>query len=136
MVLGRKNTTSSSSIHPDPYRSNISFQGKEHYIEVLSKSDEDMVEDVDMDDGEYEIDKEEEHLPQTNKKIAVLNRVPQFHTLRLKGVLQGQIITVVVDGGSTHNFIDATLVKKREIPTESFEGFIVVIPVNHTMECN
>ena len=111
-------------------------KGKAHYIEVFSESDEDMVEDVDMDDGEYEIDKEEEHLPQTNKKIAVLNRVPRFHTLRLKGVLQGQIITVVVDGGSTHNFIDAALVKKREIPTESFEGFIVVILGNHTMECN
>ena len=56
--------------------------------------------------------------------------------MRLKGVLQGQRITTLADGGSTHNFIDAALVEKRKLPTESFEGFIVVIPGNHTMECN
>ena len=66
----------------------------------------------------------------------MLNGVPQFHTLRLKGVLQGQRITNLVDGGVTHNFIDATLVDKRKLLTEYFEGFIVVIPGNHTMECN
>ena len=50
--------------------------------------------------------------------------------------MQGQRITVLVDGGATHNFINAALVEKRKLPTESFEGFIVVILGNHTMECN
>ena len=95
-----------------------------------------MVEEVEMDDGEYEIDEEEEKLPQPSIKIAVLNGVPWYHTLRLKGVLQGQRITVLVDVGATHNFIDASLLEKKNMPTESSEGFTMVIPGNHTMEFN
>ena len=86
--------------------------------------------------GEYETIEEEEKLPQTSSKIAVLIGVPLFHTLRLKGILEGQRITILVDGGATHNFIDSTLLEKRKLPTESFEGFTVIIPRNHTMECN
>ena len=111
-------------------------KGKAHYIEVFFESDEKMVEEAEMVDGEYETTKEEEQIPQTNNKIAVLNGVPWFQTLRLKGVSQGQIITVLVDGGATHNFIDESLVEKRKLPTNSFEGFTMVIPGNHTMECN
>ena len=112
------------------------MKGKAHYIEVFSESDEDMVKEDEMADGEYEISEEEEHLPQISSKITVLNGVPWFHTLRLKVVLQGQRITVLVDGGATHNFIDASLVEKRKISIESFEIFIVVILRIHTMECN
>ena len=54
----------------------------------------------------------------------------------MKKVLQGQRITVLVDGGFTHNFIDASLVEKRNQVNESFEGFTLVVPGNHTMECN
>ena len=72
-------------------------KGKAHYIEVFSKSDEEMVEEDEKEDGEYETAKEEEQLPQTNSKIAVLNGVPRFHTFRLKGVLQGHRIIVLVD---------------------------------------
>ena len=89
-----------------------------------------------MGDGEYEMGKEEEQPHQTNSKIFVLSGLPRFHTLRLKGVLQGQKITVLVDGGTTHNFIDSSLVERRKIPTETFEKFTMVIPGNHTMECN
>ena len=47
-----------------------------------------------------------------------------------------QKITVLVDGGATHNFIDSSLVERRRLLIESFEGFTVVIPGNNTMECN
>ena len=89
-----------------------------------------------MEDGECETTEEDERIPQTSSKIAILNGVPRFHTLRLKGVLQGDRITALVDGGGTHNFIHASLVEKRKFPTDSFEGFIMIIPRNHTMECN
>ena len=94
------------------------------------------MEEAEMGDGEYETTEEEDILPQTNNTIVVHNGVPRFHTLRLKGVLQGQIIIVLVDGGSTHNFIDAYLVEKRKLPTESIEGFIVFILGNDNVECN
>ena len=89
-----------------------------------------------MADGDYEIVEEEGEPHRTSSKIDVLSGVPQFHTLRLKGVLQGKKITVLVDGGATHNFIDSTLVERIKIHIEPFEGFNVVILGNHTMECN
>ena len=89
-----------------------------------------------MYEGEYEMSEEEEKPHQTSSKITVLSGVPRFHTLRMKGLLQGQKITVLVDGSSTHNFIDSALVERRKLPTNPFEGFTLVIPGNHTLECN
>ena len=67
-----------------------------------------------MGDGEYETAEEEEQPHQTSNKICVLNGVPWFNTLRMKGVLQGNNITVLVDGGATHNFIDSSLVERKK----------------------
>ena len=61
-----------------------------------------MVEEDDMVDGEYETTEEEDQPHQTNIKIFVLSGVPWFHTLRLKGVLQGHKITILVGGGGEH----------------------------------
>ena len=37
---------------------------------------------------------------------------------------------------STHNFIDAEMVEKINIPSEPFDGFKFVIPGHNTMQCN
>lgn len=42
---------------------------------------------------------------------------------------------MLVDSGPTHNFIDAQLVERRGIPTESFDGFSVLVPRDWTMQC-
>jgi len=34
---------------------------------------------------------------------------------------------VLIDNGETYNFIDSTMVTRRGIPMEDFEGFIVVV---------
>jgi hypothetical protein len=49
---------------------------------------------------------------------ATLSRVPTYNTLRLKGIVQGQRMTALVDGGGTHNFIDVSLVARRGLRTE------------------
>jgi hypothetical protein len=41
----------------------------------------------------------------------------------------------LIDGGATHNFIDAALVTRRQIPTEEFEGFEVVVANGYNMTC-
>ena len=66
----------------------------------------------------------------------MLSGVPRFHTLRVRGVVQDHRVGVLIDGGATHNFIDAAWVAKRGIPTEKFEGFIVAVAGNSSMECN
>ena len=46
-----------------------------------------MVEEYELAPREYETTEEGEKPPRTNNTIVVLNGVPHFHTLRLKGVL-------------------------------------------------
>ena len=66
----------------------------------------------------------------------MLSRVPRFHTLRVRGIVQGHRVGALIDGGETHNFIDAAWVAKRGISTEKFEGFTVVVAGNTSMERN
>ena len=61
--------------------------------------------------------------------------MPRFHTLRLKGNIQGQKVTILVDGGATHNFIYATLVERRKLQVETFDGFTVIILGKNSMDC-
>jgi hypothetical protein len=44
-------------------------------------------------------------------------------------------MTALVDGGATHNFIDASLVARRGLRTEEFEGFHVAVADGYTMTC-
>jgi hypothetical protein len=67
--------------------------------------------------------------------IATLSGVPRYNTLRLKGLVQGQRMTTLVDGGATHNFIDASLVARRGLRTKEFEGFHVAVADGYTMTC-
>ena len=54
--------------------------------------------------------------------------VLKYLTLRVHGTVRGQRVSVLVDSGATHNFIDAQLVERRGIQTESFDGFSVLVP--------
>jgi hypothetical protein len=42
---------------------------------------------------------------------------------------------VLIDSGESRNFIDAALVDMREILTDDFKGFTVIIPRGYKMEC-
>ena len=55
--------------------------------------------------------------------------------MRLKGNIQGQKVTVLVDGGATHKFIDAALVERINLQAETFDDFTVIIPGNNSMDC-
>jgi hypothetical protein len=41
----------------------------------------------------------------------------------------------LIDGGATHNFIDASLVSRQALQKEEFEGFDVAVPDDHIVEC-
>jgi hypothetical protein len=68
--------------------------------------------------------------------LASIREVPKFNTFRMRGVLQGQRVSVLIDGGASHNFIDAALLKRRHIPTVEFEGFNVEVAGGSTMPYN
>jgi hypothetical protein len=54
----------------------------------------------------------------------------------MRGVLQGQRVSVLIDGGASHNFIDSALLQRRNIPIVEFEGFKVEVAGGTTMPCN
>jgi hypothetical protein len=66
--------------------------------------------------------------------IATLFGVPRYDTLRIRGIIQEQWEITLIDGGATHNFIDASLVSRRALQTEEFEGFDVAVVDGHTVE--
>jgi len=41
----------------------------------------------------------------------------------------------LIDGGATHNFIDATLVAKRGLSTKEFEGLDVIVVYGYNLDC-
>jgi len=108
-------------------------KGKVHYIEVISYSDGE-VEVGQAHGSQHRITNDEKpHMEAKGGVIATLSGVPRFHTFMIHGVLQGQRVTILVGGGETHNFIDSTLVARRGIPIEEFEGFSVLVVDGYNM---
>eukprot|EP00253_Pinus_taeda_P003165 PITA_03165 len=118
---------------------------KAHFIEVFSESSG---EEEDEDD----VEAEDSHAIQgplpppppatsgasfapTGGALATLRGVPKYLMLRVRGTVRGQRVSVLVDSGATHNFIDAQMVEWRGIQTESFDGFSVLVPGDQTMTC-
>jgi hypothetical protein len=92
--------------------------GRAHYIEVFSDSDrEDEVEqDCGGTDGESSGDRGPPPPPppqggasiaSSGGFLASLCGIPKFLTLRIRGTVHGHRVSVLVDSGDTHNFIDA-----------------------------
>jgi hypothetical protein len=67
--------------------------------------------------------------------IATLSSVPRYDTLRIRWIIQGQRAITLINGGATHNFINASLVSRRVLQTKEFEGFDVAVADGHTVEC-
>jgi hypothetical protein len=88
------------------------------------------------------LEEKEEEVPELDcaagekATLASISGVPKFNTFRMRGVLQGQRVSVLIDGGASHNFINATLLKRRHIPTVEFEGFKVEVVGGSIMPCN
>jgi hypothetical protein len=75
-------------------------------------------------------------VPAKGGVIETLSRVPRDETIRIKGLIQERRhVTTLVDGGAIHNFIDATLVSRRGLQTEEFEGFTVAVADGYTVTC-
>jgi hypothetical protein len=67
--------------------------------------------------------------------IETLSGVLGYDTLRIRGIIQGQRKISLIDGGATHNFINASLLSIWALQTEEFEGFDVAVEDGHTVEC-
>ncbi|KAF7831730.1 Retrovirus-related Pol polyprotein [Senna tora] len=62
----------------------------------------------------------------------------QFHpsTLRVSGKLNKQLVHILFDNGSTHNFVKANVAAKLKIPTEAIRPFKVQTGSGAYLECS
>jgi hypothetical protein len=123
-------------------------KGKAHYIEVISDDEEEEyfghIQNMEANPPRMDsIENEEEEEASINlaaeKKVTIasISGVPKFNTFRMRGVLKGQKVSVLIDGGDSHNFIDSNLLKRRHIPRVYFEGFHVLeVAGGRTMPCD
>ena len=91
--------------------------GKAHFIEVFSESSREEDEEDDVEAGGSHA--AQDHLPPpppaaggatfvpTGGALVALRGVPKYLTLCVQGTVCGQRVSVLVDSGATHNFIDA-----------------------------
>jgi hypothetical protein len=93
---------------------------------------------MEADTTENVEDEDASHNLATYEKItlASISGVPKFNTFMMRGVLQGHKVSVLIDGGASHNFIDSALLQRRHIPTIEFEGFRVEVEGGRTMPCD
>ncbi|GKE50017.1 putative nucleotidyltransferase, ribonuclease H [Tanacetum coccineum] len=70
--------------------------------------------EVEDEDEAYEENKEDEEdkLPQIS--IHALTGLPSYSTMRIKGAMGNRQLHILVDSGSTHNFIDVKLARKLQ----------------------
>ncbi|KAJ0084419.1 hypothetical protein Patl1_29967 [Pistacia atlantica] len=57
-------------------------------------------------------------------------------TIRMSGRLQGQQVEVLIDGGSTHNFIQERVAIHLGLPIVAFTNFTVIIGNGDHMCCS
>jgi hypothetical protein len=116
-------------------------RGQVPYIEVTSdnEEEEEMGQIQNIEDKTIEV-VEEEITGQEGQycmaTLASISGLPKYNTFWMRGVLQGQKVSILIDGGASHNFIDSALLKRRHIPIVNFEGFKVEVVGGSTIACD
>eukprot|EP00253_Pinus_taeda_P030836 PITA_30836 len=102
-------------LHKTPYvtndRTNSQFKGKATKQE--EEPSEDSSDKEENEENENPSPKSEDEMPRIS--IAAIIRIAQPQTLKLKGYIKNQSVIVMVDSGSTHNFVDANVAKRLNI---------------------
>jgi hypothetical protein len=89
--------------------------GQVNYIEVTLDNEEEedygQIQNIEAEtsDTTEEEDPKLYSVTGENATLASISGVPKFNTFRMRGVLQGQRVSVLIDGGASHNFVDAAL---------------------------
>lgn len=77
-----------------------------------SDNDESNVKEIE-DSPEFSLELDDENIPQVS--LSTMTGISQPETLKLKGHIKKNNVMVLIDTGSTHNFLDSTMVKRLNI---------------------
>jgi len=85
---------------------------------------------------DYEVEESShEHVIGGGGTLATLSSKPQFLTIKVSRKVEGEKIVVLIDGGTTHNFIDESFVDNKRIKNEPFAGFNVATSKGDISPC-
>lgn len=82
-------------------------------------------------------DEESEHEVDIEPLISVnaLSGNQNFQTMRVQGKVKDKLFHILVDSGSTHNFLDPTLAKKLGCNIESIPSQAVAVADGNHLQC-
>lgn len=101
-------------------------------IEVLGKEEEEDLELVETFDGKLEFELEEA-FPQIS--IYAMCGNSGFHAIRVNGHFEKKTRHILIDSGSTHNFLDEQLAKRMGCKLQRIEGQSFAIADGNMMHC-
>jgi len=89
---------------------------------------------------ELQVDDTVEELPDTEPILKIsfhaISRTNHPQTIRVIGKLKSQDITVLIDGGSTHNFLDQSVVSRLGLPMMREKKFQVMVANHEKIACS
>nr|GEU64501.1 hypothetical protein [Tanacetum cinerariifolium] len=118
-LFPKPNTPVNTSVNA-PYAPGHKYAGQQFSL-VLVPDEEDCFEDC-LEEDSIEVSQE---MPQIS--LHAINEVQNYRTLRVKGTVGKHTIHILVDYGSTHNFVDVVVAKKLGCPIRS------ICPLSVTM---
>lgn len=109
-------------------------KGQIHYIEVVS--------DEEMQSDEVEPEKEVEEMEHEHQAkgysrgtLAALTWTPLYNVFRIRGILKGWKVTILINSGATYNYINEEVVNRLGLKAEEFEGFDVKFASGTILPC-
>lgn len=96
------------------------------------------MEELEVGPEEEELEAEVEFLGEektTSSTLAALLGAPQHHPFRVRVVLKGQKVILLIYSGATHNFINESLVRRRGVHAKELQGFDATMVDGNTIPC-
>lgn len=84
--------------------------------------EEEETEIVEEEDGENGIEEDAVHI-----SVHALSGIPSYRTMRIKGKVKKCPITILIDSGSTHNFLDPAVAKRSGQQPQATSPLAVVV---------
>lgn len=104
-------------------------------LEMISGRDQDLVEDEGIEDsGEMAVDENSQEVAEISFN-AILGQ-SSGATMKLQASLKNREVLILVDSGSTHNFISAALVRELGLAVDTIPTFGVQIGNGEIIRCN
>ena len=101
---------------------------KSQLYQMLVEGSDDTEEDTDLFlDCEDSIatDQKVEESPVIS--LHALTGTTDYHTMRVQGKIKNQLVNILVDTGSTHNFVDQQMVKQLGVKLKTIQSFMVTV---------